>query len=327
METRYTKRFVLPIDLSQQLVDFSESSRVNVALRCVNSIQRLQESIQSETPVVVSARVALSEDAWNVRAYKNGEELPVENVPLKVNVLRTLTQTLQEYSKHAGSHVETVAKTLQYLNKLVQASLLPKANGLSASSSAMSMGPPSRKPTHLERELTHRSSHTSRIAASGESTDNASHFSAKSSGNKSMVSTKSKRSIFQKMKEIRWSKSSHPDGNPDSNQSSQNYSQRMNASKPHPHRSAAGQHRDTHSKQLKKNNMQFKRQDLNAMPEYISWIQQLAVHVLALPQTTQNDIIFSFINKCIIPFLIHDAYLLQIGIIQTRVLAFLDVSS
>ena len=70
METRYTKRFVLPIDLSQQLVDFSESSRVNVALRCVNSIQRLQESIQSETPVVVSARVALSEDAWNVRAYK-----------------------------------------------------------------------------------------------------------------------------------------------------------------------------------------------------------------------------------------------------------------
>ncbi|CAG99982.1 uncharacterized protein KLLA0_E20901g [Kluyveromyces lactis] len=339
--TKKFEDYLSVFDLTPQLADFTEESKLSVAHRCVNSLKKLRSSFESELPVVVSLHLSLDKYTWDLWIYHHGSDFPVENVPLKINVIKTLSQTLDDYSRRSDSQfVEVIARTLQYLNKLVQASLLSGVQPQMMTPS-LSMGPPLRKPGYQDRETVHRSILNSKRRPSANGSDSASIISAKSSGNKSIASTKSKRSIFQKMKGMsRWSQHISSENNPDHKgraSSSISPFNRQSSSIPNMNgsvnsSSSRGTNTPSNRKSsfstnssdatfLNNNKTHFRKQDLSGMPEYISWVQKLTFQVLQLPQTSQNDIIFSFINKCIIPFILNDGHLLQIQIIQKNVIS------
>ncbi|CDO95042.1 unnamed protein product [Kluyveromyces dobzhanskii CBS 2104] len=307
--------YVVGLDLSEQSMEFAEESKLSVARRCVNSLQRIRRSLDNDSPVLISFNLALDKGTWDLQIYQQSDDFTVENVPLKINVIKTLSQTLEEYLlQDRPQFVETVARTLQYLNKLVQASLLSNIQSHLVAP-PLSMGPPVRRPGNQERDVTHRSVISTKRVPNGNGSDSMSLNSTKSTGNKSISSTKSKRSIFQKMKGMsRWSQHISHENAPNlkniepRKQKMKSPATKIKSSSPAP-------------TNLNVNKIHYKKQDFSSMPSYLYWIRQLAKQVLLLPQTSQNDIVFSFINKCIVPFIVNDGHLLQIQVIQKRVLS------
>lgn len=334
-------QFLTGMELEQAFKDFSMACKVSVAGRCVHSLNRIQESTRSDKPIVISSSVAINKDVWKIEMYGgNGVTLPVENVTLKVNVLRTVIATVEEYSHKASSRnsIEVVAKTLQYLSKLAQSCLVSPGFPHGRTTNAVTTDTNGRKQPGQQRdEKIHISTNESfKTNFSATAQDNSSTYSQKSSGNRSISSSVSKRSIFQKMKNMNWN---HGSNVPNDSPSASNLKNKLRSNskrlpiKTNISSASSGSHHigitkplslnegqsTSASSHIMKSSAQYERQDMAAMPEYINLVNKLSTQVSSLPLNSQNDIIFSFLNKCIIPFIINDARLLQIEFIKTRI--------
>lgn len=254
-----------------------------------------------EDNVYLTEKIILHKYIWDFSVYEQRhDEFPLENVPVKCNILKTLKKLLTDYREsNYQLHLEVVAKVLQYLNKLFQAS-------------------------HMEAPVSHRHDRESIIRGSASSLRNAPHHVVDSRQSTISIDTQSIRHPNSTTGSIQSSSGksrilSKLFSNPRNNRGNNNLSDVLSIKK-----SASEQNRqDSDRTTSKRISTSHKIQDVIAMVEYKDFIVQLTEELKRLPKTDKNDIIFNFVDKSINAFVLKDVRLLLRHYLETEVIMML----
>ncbi|SCU97937.1 LADA_0H09428g1_1 [Lachancea dasiensis] len=313
---------------TKPVVDYDTMS---MAQRSVETLNRVDESMRADN-VMVTPRLVMHRYAWNIeqQGSKSHKNFPLDNVPIKCNILMTLSGLLSEYQS-SDKHValENVTKVLHYLKKLIQASQLePPDQGASM-----------RETKVLDqranlRNAAHRSSVVSDINDSSRSSDTPSRRQSSSTGFELAAVRQNSRRINEQSgasKTRIFSKFFSPIKSRGSAQMSHTVSARNPKSAqpveseiyaPVDGISGAIPSPELYSFQAPKADTghPHKAQDLASMQDYREKISILRATLGSLPQTEQNNIVFHFVDASINPFILKDCHLLVKHYIQEEVI-------
>lgn len=290
---------VIPDDLMKLLI-YEPKSIVSIveypgqlmAEKCLEVINKVVLSMTTNTYTQITDDIIMLKDVWNVDFYVTNElDFPLDGVPIKCNILNTLAKLLQDYRRRQETiNMEHVTKVLQYLNKLLLASNLN--NGAAQIKSIFSV--------HTSNAFT-----TPNLNSTIGFNDTQSISSL--STTVSSCSTKKKSHIFGKLlsrSKVNTKESQQKVGI-SSNQMRNQTMQIIRKVDPISPVTPTDQSSQKHVSF-------FKKQDIDAMVQYKILVSQLSVELSQLPYSSQNDIIFSFVNKSINPLLLQDCKLLLI---------------
>ncbi|AGO13589.1 AaceriAGL292Cp [[Ashbya] aceris (nom. inval.)] len=278
-------------------------SSMSVTGRCLDTLHRILQSMHGYCQIIPD--LAMFKEAWNLQCYHGNEaDFPLLDVPIKVNSLTTLSNLLVEHrASNYNTPVEQLTTVLQYLNKLLQASRLDSARPAPARprsdsrSSRRSFG--HKKP---DARLTFTSPPTA--ASLPTDSDSASIFS-----DQSLTSTvqKAKRGLFNRlMPRRKGSTSIRPAPGA--------------AKRSHSRHSSYTPSIFTDDNLPAKNEASFRRQNLEAMAKYQNLVLLLHTELAQLAPSPQTDVLFSFVAKSILPFLISDCRTLVRSCVSTLLL-------
>lgn len=298
------------------ITKMGDLSQLSMAQRSLETLHRVEESMHREN-VYVTECMVMHQFAWDVNAYSTSKsDFPLENVPIKCNILKTLFELLQEYQSsgsNSEAQLENVAKVLHYLKKLIQASQLdlPVPQSLAPPPAATQ---PLRK---VRTDASSRSSHhprDSRQSSVGqEAPPYPSRMSVYSGSGKSRILSK----FFAPAKSrdsvhTRSTITVQPVGATSTAPASINTNTSPSKTPMPP--------QEENSSSLDAVISSHKIQDLESMKNYKECIISLAKTLTALPQNDQNNIVFHFVDKSIIPFILRDCKLLLLHYLHEEVI-------
>ena len=278
---------------------------MSVTGRCLDTLQRILQSMHGYRQIVPG--LAMFKEAWNLQCYHGNEaDFPLLDVPIKVNSLTTLASLLVEHRVSGYSTpIEQLTTVLQYLNKLLQASRVDSAHTAPAPGRPRSDSRGSRRSFGHKKpdaRLTFTSPPTA--ASLPTDSDSASIFS-----DQSLTSTvqKAKRGLFNRlMPRRKGSTSIRPAPG--------------SAKRSHSRHSSYTPSIFTDDNLSAKNEASFRRQNLEAMAKYQNLVLLLHTELAQLVPSPQTDVLFSFVAKSILPFLISDCRTLVRSCVSTLLL-------
>ncbi|CUS21523.1 LAQU0S03e04522g1_1 [Lachancea quebecensis] len=311
------RRFTTDLDI-QRVGDLSVLS---MAQRSLEILRRVEESMHADN-VFLTEMMVMHKPAWDVDVYSQTKsEFPLENVPIKCNILKTLFELLRDYQESKPElPLENVAKVLHYLNKLIQASQLevPAPQSLAPQPLAQ-MSLPTQP---LRKTRTGVSSRSSHVGGHDSHSSNLVREAPIYNSRVSMHSGSGKSRIFSKFfTPARSRESMHTRSTitvqPVNNMTATTNTNSIVTTNSGSLTSGASESEPSAPDQVL---ISHKLQDLESMKTYKECIVALAKTLRSLPQTDQNTIIFHFVDKSIVPFILKDCKLLLMHYLHEEVI-------
>ncbi|SCV01451.1 LANO_0F11848g1_1 [Lachancea nothofagi CBS 11611] len=310
-----------------ELEPMGDLASMSMAQRSLETLRRVEESMRLEN-VPVTPHLIMHRYAWDVEQYaKSQSQFPLDNVPIKCNILKTLFELLREYQDAEKQlPLENVAKVLHYLSKLIQASQLevpsldasqplPKGRTVSLRSHTVSSASPSHSHTTSSQSVNQRHASVGHDASSPQypSTRVSMHSGSGKSRifSKFFAPAKSRESLHTRNTvHTRSTITVQPVG---SSSNAANSTLPINSP-------STGSTHDASTTALESVVSSHKIQDIEAMKTYKDSILALGKILKGLPQTDQNNIVFHFVDRSINPFILKDIHSLLKHYIQEEVI-------